>query len=116
MRPLNRRIRNNIDKIKGSINKMRRLLDRMNSRLEKVEELINSLKTELIENGQAEQKREKIIMHNENRLRNLRDSCECNNIYIIEVSEEEEERKGGKDLFEEIIAENPNDLGKETLI
>ena len=40
-------------------------------------------------------KREKIIMQNENKLRKLSDSIKHNNIHIG-VPEEEEERKGGR--------------------
>ena len=57
----------------------------MNSRLE--EEQINDLKT-VRESNRAEQKKEKRIMQNENRLRELSHYIKCNNI-IIGVQEEE---------------------------
>ena len=53
-------------------------------------------------------------MQDENRPSELSDSIKCNNSCIIEVLEEEEERKGAENLFEEIIAENFSNLGKET--
>ena len=77
-------IRNNIPEIKGSINKMRNVLDTMNSRLE-AEELINYLEDRVMESNQAEQKREKRIMENENGLRELSDSIKHNNSCILGV-------------------------------
>ena len=53
-------------------------------------------------------------MQNENGLRELSDSIKCNNTCIIGVPEEEREK--GKNLFEEIIAENFPNLEKKTNI
>ena len=55
-------------------------------------------------------------MQNENTLRELSDSIQCNNICIIGVPEEEEREKRAENLFEEIIAENSLNLGKKTEI
>jgi len=52
-----------------------------------------------MESNQAEQKREKRIMHNQNRLKKLSDSVKHSNIYIMGVPEEERE-KGAGNLFE----------------
>ena len=49
------------------------------------------------------------MIDHESRLRELSDSIKCSNICIIGVPEEEE-----RGLFEEIIAENLPNLGKET--
>ena len=62
-----------------------------------------------MKNNRSEQKREKRIMQNENRLRELDDFIKHNNIRIIAVPEEERETKN---LFEE-IAENFPNLRKE---
>ena len=93
---------------------MRNTLDGMNSRLEESEEWIHDLENRVMESNQAEQKREKWIMQNKNRLRELSDSIRCNNIHIIEVPEKEEREMRAENLFEEIIAENLPKLGKET--
>ena len=53
-------------------------------------------------------------MQHKNRLREPSDFIKCSNICIIEVLEEEEREKGEENLFEEIIAENLLNLGKET--
>ena len=45
----------------------------------------------------------------EDSLRDLWDNIKCTNILILEVPEEEEEKKGYEKIFEEIIVENfPN--------
>ena len=85
----------------------------MNTRMEEAEKQIRDIEDKIMENNEAEQKRERIMDH-ESRLRQFSDSIKCNNSCIIEVLEEEEERKGAENLFEEIIAENFSNLGKET--
>ena len=49
---------------------------------------------------------------NEDRLRDIWDNIKCTSIHISEVSEEESE-KGPKKIFEEKIAENFPNMGKE---
>lgn len=70
------------------------MLDGMNSKLEEAEEWINDLEYRVMESNQAEQKREKRIMHSKNRLRGQSDSIKCNNILLIAVPEEEENGVG----------------------
>ena len=48
-------------------------------------------------------------------LREIWDNVKCTNIHIIGVPEEERE-KGTEKIFEEIIAENFPNMGKEPLI
>ena len=63
----------------------------------------------------VEQKREKRLKTNEESLRELWD-IKCTNVCIIGVSEgEEESEKGREKIFEEIIAENFPNMGKEPL-
>ena len=50
--------------------------------------------------------------NNENSLKDLWDNIKCTSIHISEVSEEERE-KGPKKIFEEKIAENFPNMGKE---
>ena len=56
----------------------------------------------------------KIIVQNEDKLRELSDSIKSNNVYIIGIPEEEEKEKSAENLFEDIIADNFLNLGKET--
>ena len=63
----------------------------------------------------AQQKREKRLKTNEESLRELWDKVECTNIRIIGVPEGEEREKGTEKIFQEIIAENFPNMGKESL-
>ena len=49
----------------------------------------------------------------EENLRDLWDNIKCNNIRIIGVPKEEEEKKQTEKIFEEIIVENFPNMGKE---
>ena len=63
----------------------------------------------------AEQKREKRLKTNEESLRELWDNMKRTNIRIIRVPEGEEREKGTEKIFQEIIAENFPNMGKEPL-
>lgn len=59
-------------------------------------------------------------MQNENRVKEFSDSCKCNNIHIVVVPEgggggggKRRRKKQTENLFEEMIAENLSNLGKE---
>ena len=60
-------------------------------------------------NIHPEQKEETRIQNNEERLRNLWDNLKCSNIWIIGMSEGEDEEQEIENLFEKIMKENfPN--------
>ena len=80
----------------------------MTARMEETEGRISEIDNKIMENDEGEKKRDKKILDHEGRIRELSDSMKCNNIRIIGVSEEE--RKGQKILFEQIIAENLTSL------
>ena len=63
----------------------------------------------------AEQKREKRLKTNEESLRELWDNVKRTGIHIIGVPEGEEREKGTEKIFQEIIAENFPNMGKEPL-
>ena len=52
---------------------------------------------------------------NEDSLRDLSDNIKHTNIHITEVLEGEKREKGPEKIFEEIIAENFPNMGKETV-
>ena len=53
------------------------------------------------------------MKRNEDSLRDLWDNIKCTNICIIEVPEGEEREIGPEKMFEEVIAENFPNMGKE---
>ena len=55
----------------------------------------------------------KRMKRNEDSLRNLWNNIKCTNIHIIGVPEGEERKKGPEKIFEEVIAENIPNTGKE---
>ena len=63
-----------------------------------------------------EQKKEKRMKGNEDSVRDLWNNIKHTNIHIIGVPEGEEREKGPENIFEEIIAGNFPNLGKETII
>ena len=65
----------------------------------------------VVEINQAEEKKEKKF--NEDSLRDFWDNIKHTNICIIGVQEGKEREKGAKNLFEETVAENLPNLGKE---
>lgn len=77
---------------------MRNTLHEIDSRMEKAEDQISDLKDKVMESNQAEQKRQKRMMQNENRLRELGDPIKCNNSHVIgEVPEKE--REGCQEIY-----------------
>ena len=67
----------------------------------------------MVEITAAEQNVEKRMKRNENSLRDVWDNIKCTNIHIIGDPEGEESEKGPEKIFEEIIAENFLNMGKE---
>ena len=67
----------------------------------------------MVEITAAEQKIGKRMKRNEDSLRDLLDNIKCINIHILEIPEGEEGEKGPEKVFEEIIAENFPNMGKE---
>jgi len=86
----------------------------MTIRMEEAEEQISDIEDKIMEKNEAENEREGKILDHEGRLRELSYSIKHNNILFIGVPEEEERGKGREGLFEQIIAENFPNLGKET--
>ena len=86
-----------------------------NSRITEAEDRISEVENRMVEITKAERKKEKIIKRNENNLRDLWDNVKHPNIRIIEVSEEEDKKKGHEKILEEIIVENFPKMGKEIL-
>ena len=73
------------------------------------------MKNRLVEITDVEQKREKRLKRNKESLRELWDNVKCTNIHIIGVPEREEREKETEKIFQEIIAKNFPNMGKEAL-
>ena len=69
----------------------------------------------MVEISAAEQNIEKRTKRNEDSLQDLWDNIKHTNIHIIGVPEGEEREKGPEKIFENIIAENFCNRGKEIL-
>ena len=92
---------------------MNNTLEGIYSRITEAEEQINDLEDKMVEITAAEQKIGKRMKRNEDSLRDLLDTIKCINIHILEIPEGKESEKGPEKIFEEIIAENFPNMGKE---
>ena len=63
---------------------------------------------------EAEEKREKQLKDDEERLKEINDSFRRKNLCIIGVPESAERDRGPESILEQIIAENFPNLGRET--
>ena len=81
-------------------------MDAAAARLHEAEQRISNIEDKLIENNEAEKKREIKAKEHNLRIREINDSLKRNNIRIIGVPEEEEREIGVEGLWEQIIAEN----------
>ena len=98
--------------MRNSISESKHIMEGHKSKLDVVEETENGIEIREEEYKEAEAQREKRIYKNERILRELCDQSKWNNIHIIGVPEEERE-KGIESVFEEVIAKNFNNPGKE---
>ena len=103
------------EEMQNTITEIKNSLEAANSRIQEAEERISEVEDRLVEITDAEQKREKRLKTNEESLRELWDNIKCTNIHIIGVPEGEEREKGTEKIFQEIIAENFPNMGKEPL-
>ena len=78
--------------MKNKINEIKNALDGINGRLEETVEQNNDLEDRIMESNQAEQMKEKGIMQNGNRFRELSDSIKHNNICMTAITERREKK------------------------
>ena len=98
------------------MNEMQSKLDTLTARVNDAEEQISELEDKMIEKKGTEEAWEKQIKAQEIRLREINDTMKYSNIRIIRIPEGVERERGIEDIFEQIIAENFPNLGKETSI
>ena len=97
------------------ISEIQNTLEGINSRISEAEEWISELEDRMVGITATEQNKEKRMKRNEDSLTVLWDNIKCTNIHIIGVPEGGEREKGPEKTFEEIIAENFPNMGKETV-
>ena len=75
---------------------------------------MSDIEDKLMAKRETEEKRDKQLKDHEDRLREMSDSLRKENLRLIRVSKGAERDKGPEYVFEQIIAENFPNLGRET--
>ena len=104
-------LKNTQTEMNNTVTEMKNTLEGINTRITEAEEWISDLEDRMVDFTAMEQNKEKRMKRNEDSLRDLWDSIKRTN--IIGVPEGEEREKGPEKIFEEIIAENFPNMGKE---
>ncbi|RBM18135.1 hypothetical protein DEH69_13430, partial [Streptomyces sp. PT12] len=78
----------------------------LTARINEAEERISEIEDQMMENKEAEKKRDKQLLDHEGRIREINDTIRRNNIRIIGIPEEEERERGAEGIMQQIIAEN----------
>ena len=97
----------------NTITDIKNTLEGNNKRITEAEEWNSELEDRMVEIVADEQNKAKRMKIIEESFRNLWDSIKHTNIWAIEVSEEEEKKKGTENFFEDTIVENLPSMGKE---
>ena len=92
---------------------MKSTLEGTNSRITEAEDRISEVEDRMVEINEAERKKEKNNLKNEDNLRDLWGNVKHPNIWIIGVSEEEDKKKDHEKILEETIVENFPKIRKE---
>ena len=107
-------IKNKQTEMNNTITEIKNTLEGTKSRITEAEEWISKLEDRMVEITAEEQNKGKGMKRIEESLRDLWDNIKCTNIWVIRVPEEEElKKKSIEKIFEEIIAENFPNMGKE---
>ena len=92
---------------------MKNTLEGTNSRITEAKEWINDLEDRVVEITATEEKIENRMKRKEDSLRDLWDNIKHTNIHTVRVPEGEEREKEPEKIFEEMIAGNFPNTGKE---
>ena len=99
--------------MQNTITEIKNSLEAANSRTQEAEEWISNVEHRLLEIMAAAQEREKRLKTNEESLREIWDNVKHNNIRIIGMPEGKEREKETEKIFQEIIAKNFPNMGKD---
>ena len=105
--------RSNQAEIKNQLNEMQSKLEVLMTRVNEVEERVSDIEDKLMARKEAEEKREKQLKDHEENLSKINDSLRRKNLPIIGVPEGAKRDRGTEFVFEQIIAENFPNLGRE---
>ena len=109
-------IKSSQDEIKNAITKLQSRIDVMAARMDEAEKQISDIEDTIMENKEAEKRRETKAKEHNIRIRELSDSLKRNNIQIIGVLEDKKREKQVESSCKQIIMENVPNLGKDTNI
>ena len=97
----------------NTITEIKNTLEGINSRISETEKQISKLEDKIVEITSEEQNKVKRMRRAGDSLRDVWDHIKCTNIQTLGVPEEDEEKKGYENIFEEIIVENSPNMDKE---
>ena len=100
------KVQSNCSKWLCPITEIKNTLERISSRISEAEQPNSELEDKMVEITSEEQNKVKRMKRTEDSLRDLWDHIKHTNIWIIEVPEEEEKKKGYEKIFDKIIVEN----------
>ena len=106
--------RSNQAEIKNQLNEMQSKLEVLTMRVSEVEERLSDIEDKSMARKEAEGKREKQLKHHEDRLREINNRHRRRNLHLIGVPEGAKRDRGPEYVFEQILAENFPNLGRET--
>ena len=84
--------------------------------INEAEERISDIEDQMMENKEAEKKRDKQLLDHKGRIWEISDTIRWNNIRIIGIPEEEERERGAEGTLEQITVENFPNMAKGTSI
>ena len=90
---------------------MQSKLEVLMMRINEVEERVSDIEDKLMAKKETEDKRDKQLKDNEDRLREINDNLRKKNLRLIGVPEGAKRDRGPEYVFEQIIAENFPHLG-----
>ena len=95
---------------------MQSKLEVLKMRVNEVEERVSDIEDELMAKRETEEKRDRQLKDQEDRLREINDSLRKKNLCVNGFPEGAERDSGPECVFEQIIPENFPNLGRETSI
>lgn len=108
-------MRSNQAKLKDTMNEMlESKLDTLTTRINEAKERISDLEDKVMDRKEAEENKDRQLVANEKRIGEINDAIKHSSVRIIGIPEGVE--RGLEGIFQQIIAENLPNLGKETSI